>query len=112
MKRMATKLILLGFTSAFSFSGLVQAKTDSLGSTLDMSVFPAKGQETSQQSQDEAACYEWAADNTGVDPFDLEKQAQADEQQAQAEMQAAAQAGQGARAQAAEASFAALQQVR
>lgn len=67
----------------------------SLGSTMDVYVFPAEGQDSSQQSQDEAVCYEWAVGNTGTDPFDLDKQAQADEQQAQAEQQAAKQAGQG-----------------
>jgi hypothetical protein len=71
------------------------AQGQSLGSTMDVYVFPAKGQETSQQSQDEAACYEWAVGNTGTDPFELSKQEQADAQQAQADQQAAAQAGQG-----------------
>ena len=70
------------------------AQTQSLGSTMDVYVFPAKGQESSQQSQDEAACYEWAAGNTGTDPFDLAKNATANEQQAQANQQAANQAGQ------------------
>jgi hypothetical protein len=67
----------------------------SLGSTMDVYVFPAEGQDSSQQSKDEAECYEWAAGNTGTDPFNLAKQEQADQQQAQAEQQAAQQAGQG-----------------
>jgi len=71
------------------------AQSQSLGSTMDVYVFPAKGQESSQQSQDEAACYEWAAGNTGTDPFDLAKQEQADQQQAQANQQAAQNAGTG-----------------
>lgn len=71
------------------------AQTQSLGSTMDVYVFPAKGQDTGQQSQDEVACYEWAVGNAGSDPFDLAKQDQADAQQAQAEQQAAKQAGQG-----------------
>ena len=62
---------------------------------MDVYVFPAKGQEASQQSQDEATCYEWAVGNTGSDPFELSKQEQTDAQQAQADQQAAAQAGQG-----------------
>jgi len=73
----------------------VNAQQQSLGSTMDVYVFPAEGQEASQQSKDEAACYEWAAGNTGTDPFDLAKQEQQDQQQAQAEQQAAEQAGQG-----------------
>jgi hypothetical protein len=71
------------------------AQSQSLGSTMDVYVFPGKGQEASQQSQDEAACYEWAVGNTGTDPFELAKKSEADAQQAQAEQQAAQQAGQG-----------------
>jgi len=71
------------------------AQGQSLGSTMDVYVFPAEGQDSSQQSKDEAACYEWAVGNTGSDPFDLAKQEQADAQQAQADQQAAEQAGQG-----------------
>ena len=71
------------------------AQQQTLASTLNVYVFPAKGQESSQQSQDEAACYEWAVQNTGNDPFAIEKQKQANEQQAKAEQQAAKQVGQG-----------------
>jgi hypothetical protein len=63
---------------------------------MDVFIFPSEGQDSSQQSKDEAACYEWAVANTGSDPFDLAKQASSDEQQAQAEQQAAAQTGTGA----------------
>ncbi len=73
----------------------VHAQGQSLGSTMDVYVFPAEGQDSSQQSKDEAECYEWAVGNAGVDPFDLSKQKEADQQQAQAEQQAAQQAGQG-----------------
>jgi hypothetical protein len=81
------------FTCALPFAS--HAQQQSLGSTMDVYVFPAEGQDTAQQSRDEAACYEWAVGNTGTDPFDLAKQEQADEQQTQAEQQAAKQAGQG-----------------
>lgn len=67
----------------------------SIASTMDVYVFPAEGQDSSTQSKDEAECYEWAVSNAGVDPFDLSKQQQANEQQAQAEQQAASQTGQG-----------------
>jgi hypothetical protein len=46
----------------------------SLASSLNVYAFPTAGQEPSQQSQDEAACYQWAVGNAGVDPFDLAKQ--------------------------------------
>ncbi len=71
------------------------AQSQSLGSTMEVYVFPAEGQDTSQQSKDEAACYEWAVGNTGTDPFELAEQEQSDQQQAQADQQAAQQAGQG-----------------
>lgn len=67
----------------------------SLASTMEVYVFPTDGQDTSQQSKDEAACYEWAVGNAGADPFALSKKKQADEQLAQAEQQAAKQTGQG-----------------
>ena len=67
----------------------------SLSQTLNVSAFPQTGQNAQQQSQDEAACYTWAVQNTGTDPFELQKKAQAQQQQtAQASAQAQA-AGQG-----------------
>lgn len=68
------------FACALPFAA--HAQQQSLGSTMDVYVFPAEGQDTAQQSRDEAECYEWAAGNTGTDPFDLAKQEQADQQQA------------------------------
>ena len=79
--------------SAFA-DGAPAAK--SLASTMEVYVFPTKGQEASQQSQDESACYQWAVSNAGSDPFELADKAQSNEQQAQAEMAAAQQTGQGA----------------
>jgi hypothetical protein len=68
----------------------------SLAATLNVYVFPSKGQTPSQQSQDESACYQWAVGNTGVDPFQAQKQAQAQAQQAQAQEQQVAQSSKGA----------------
>jgi len=79
-------------------SGPAQAQSKTLASTMDVYVFPAKGQDSSQQSQDEATCYEWAVDNTGTDPFALADQEEENKQQAAAEQQAASQAGQGSAA--------------
>lgn len=45
-----------------------------LAATLEIYAFPKSGQDTQQQSQDEAECYSWATNNTGSDPFDLQKQ--------------------------------------
>lgn len=89
MKKIVATLIVIAAPFA------AHAQQQSLGSTMDVYVFPAEGQDAAQQSKDEAACYEWAVGNTGTDPFELAKQEQADAQQAQAEQQAAQQSGQG-----------------
>jgi len=52
------------------------------------SFFRRRAQDSSQQSKDEAACYEWAVGNTGADPFSLAKHEEANQQQAQAAAQA------------------------
>lgn len=72
------------------------AQDQSIASTLEVYVFPSDGQDSSQQSKDESACYEWAVSNTGSDPFAVKKEQQANEQQAQGDQQAASQVGQGA----------------
>ncbi len=56
-----------------------------LASTMNVYVFPTEGQDAKQQSMDEAECYSWAVQNTGTDPFDLQRQAE--QAQAQAEQQ-------------------------
>jgi len=94
---MRTIIIVLSFMAAIP--ALAQSPTPaesqkSLAATLDVYVFPAAGQEASQQSQDEAACYTWAVENTGTDPFDLAGKAQQDA--AQAAQQQAAQSTKGA----------------
>jgi len=71
------------------------AAPKTLAATLGVYVFPGAGQTPAQQSVDEAQCYEWAVGNTGVDPFELQKQAQQQAQQAEAAQQQAATAGQG-----------------
>ena len=67
----------------------------SLANTLDVFVFPSAGQDSSQQNIDESACYEWAVNNSGSDPFELAKQQEASEQQAQSQKAAAGQGTQG-----------------
>jgi hypothetical protein len=69
-----------------------------LAATMNIYAFPTKGQSSSQQSEDEAACYQYAVQQTGVDPFQLQQQAAAQQQQAAAAQQQAQQAGQGAAA--------------
>jgi hypothetical protein len=76
----------------------VQAQSSgqqSLAATVGVQVFPAAGQDAAAQSQDEAACYQWAESNTGTDPFALQNQQAANAEQAAAAEQQASQAGKG-----------------
>jgi hypothetical protein len=72
-----------------------------LASTMDVFVFPTEGQDAEQQSKDEAACYSWAVDSSGSDPFDLAKQAQTDQQKADQAKKDAENVGKGSGAQSA-----------
>jgi hypothetical protein len=88
MKKKKTILLIglmfvLGLPLAMGQSDSSGQKT--LASAMNVYVFPTEGQDAKQQSMDEADCYNWAVQNTGSDPFDLERQAQ--QQQAQAEQQ-------------------------
>jgi len=78
MKRLAAIpfLIILACTSAGA-----QESAKTLAATMDVYAFPKDGQAADVQSKDEAACYEWAASNTGSDPFQLQKQGEQQEQQ-------------------------------
>ncbi|HEY2796487.1 MAG TPA: glycine zipper domain-containing protein [Thermoanaerobaculia bacterium] len=64
-----------------------QAQQKTLGASIGLAVFPSAGQTQTVQSQDEAACYQWAVKNTGVDPFQAQKTA--NERTASAQQQAA-----------------------
>ena len=67
-----------------------------LAATMDVYVFPKAGQDAQQQSKDEAACYAWAVENVGTDPFDLQKRAEQAKVQAESDKQQAQAATQGA----------------
>jgi hypothetical protein len=94
-----SKIIMIAVLFALS-GGLAWAQTSapqqSLASAIDVYVFPTQGQDAAQQSIDEATCYDWAVQNTGSDPFDLQKQAQQQQQQHQQAQQQAQHVGAGA----------------
>lgn len=99
--RSISVVVLAGLTAASVAGGrgaLAQTASPgkSLAATMNVYVFPDKGQPPEQQSQDESACYSWAVQNVGTDPFQLQQQAQQQQQQAAAQQQQIAQAGQGA----------------
>lgn len=81
---LATALCVSLSTHATGQSAQSASSGKTLGATLNVYVFPSQGQSASSQSKDEADCYSWAVKNTGSDPFQLSKQAQA---QAQAQAQ-------------------------
>jgi hypothetical protein len=68
----------------------------SLAATLEVYVFPSDGQDAAQQSKDESECYSWAASNTGIDPFQVDKDTEQQKQQAAAQAQAAKSSTRGA----------------
>ena len=86
---MFARLVILLMSCLVTVSAAL-AQAASLSATMDVHVFPSQGQDEVQQSMDEAECYNWAAERTGTDPFELSRQA--DEQLAASE-QAMAQAG-------------------
>ncbi len=97
MKRTALTAALLALAAAsrpsLQAQNAPQQKT--LAATMSIYVFPTTGQSATQQSVDEAECYNWAVQNTGTDPFQLQQQAQAQQQQAAAAQQQASTAAQG-----------------
>jgi len=96
MTRTLTILIAVGLASGLTPAQAPPGAQKTLAATMNVYVFPTKGQTAEQQSQDEAACYNWAVQNTGSDPFELSKQAQQQAQQTAQAKQQAAQAGKGA----------------
>jgi len=93
--RIAASAVLMGTLGGLSLSGQQATASKTLGATMEVYVFPEKGQSASQQSQDESACYNWAVQNTGADPFQLMKQAQVQQQQAASAQASASTVGQG-----------------
>ena len=76
-----------------SLAVVASAEGKSVAASLGVYVFPAADQAAEQQAQDESACYQWAAGQTGTDPQAIAQQQAANQQQAQTDQQAAQQAG-------------------
>jgi len=91
----AAAAVLCGSTLA-SAQSVQPAAGKTLAATINVYAFPTKGQSPETQATDEAACYDYAVKTVGTDPFNLEKQSQAQAQQTEAAKQQAAQAGKGA----------------
>ena len=77
LKIMNVPLKILGITLLICFAFLAKAQDQpaSLGSSinkkLEIYVFPAQGQDEEQTMKDENECYQWAVQQSGVDPLNL-----------------------------------------
>jgi hypothetical protein len=88
-------------TSLFLLLGSADAQQTpapqkSLAATLGVYVFPSDGQSSAQQSKDEGTCYQWAVNDTGSDPFEVQKQEAAAKEGAEQKEEQIASAGAGA----------------
>lgn len=61
-------IVIVAFTT-----GILSAQTDSVEKKLDIYVFPSKNQNADTQKKDEADCYKWAVNSSGVDPINPTK---------------------------------------
>ena len=101
MKRsiaIVTLIVMVATSASWAQMAPASSGQKSLAATMNIYAFPTKGQSASQQSEDEAACYQYAVTQTGVNPFQLQQQATAQAQQTAAAEKQAQQAGQGAAA--------------
>jgi hypothetical protein len=96
MRKTTLIVVVIIACAGLSLAQTQPAQQNSLAATMNVYVFPTTGQTAQQQSTDEAACYDWAVQNTGGDPFALQKQAQQQQQQADQAQQQIAQSGTGA----------------
>ena len=101
MKRILIPLLVVGLATPALVVGQAPPVSQptgqkSLAATMNVYVFPNAGQTPEQQSKDEGECYNWAVQNTGTDPFQLQKQSQQQAQQTEQQKQQAQSAGQGA----------------
>jgi hypothetical protein len=91
--------LLLAFCAATVPAGAQQVDSPTgqktLAATINVYVFPTEGQDSQQQSTDEAACYNWAVENTGTDPFALQKEAQRAQKDAARQKEEAQDVGRG-----------------
>ena len=96
MKRFVFLMVAFGLVAGSPAVGQSGGGSKTLAATMEVFVFPTEGQDAGQQSKDEAECYNWAAENTGTDPFSLAKQAEQAQAQADAATSQIDQAGKGA----------------
>jgi hypothetical protein len=69
MKKNNTIWLMLILLTGISIN--IKAQDKSPAKSVGLYVFPANGQNDSTQRADEAACYEWAVKESGVDPMNM-----------------------------------------
>ncbi len=58
---------------AYTASAQTETKSTSISGGLGLYVFPSNNQDQATQEADEASCYKWAQEQTGVDPLNPTK---------------------------------------
>ncbi len=66
-------LFSLLFLATLSIAQTPSAPKTSFAKSLGMYVFPAKNQDQATQDKDDAECYKWAVEQSGVDPLNPTK---------------------------------------
>jgi len=103
-RKYAFILVCCGLT-ALAVTSLIMAQSPAptppsaqktLASTVGVYVFPTAGQAADQQNKDEGECYTWAVQQSGSDPFQVQKQAEQQKAQADAAQKQAQETGKGA----------------
>jgi hypothetical protein len=67
MKKLQAFIVLLLPVCAFAQAPAAQPTT--MAKSLGMYVFPAKNQDKATQEKDDAECYKWAVEQSGIDPL-------------------------------------------
>jgi hypothetical protein len=96
MRKTTLIIVVIIACAGVSLAQTQPAQQKTLAASMNVYVFPTTGQTAQQQSTDEASCYDWAVQNTGSDPFALQKQSEQQQQQADQAQQQIAQSGKGA----------------
>lgn len=94
--RVLTLPVVVALCASFvAAQGVAPPSGKTLASTVGVYVFPNQGQKPDQQSKDESECYSWGVQQTGADPFDVQKTAEQQKAQQQQQMEQAKQTGRG-----------------
>lgn len=72
LNKVARLFLLVLFLAVFANQTPAQSQNQ-ISRSLNLYVYPAKGQSAEQQQKDESACYNWAKQQTGLDPANMPK---------------------------------------